>query len=83
MLYFKHKYQFGFTKGSSTEQAILAITDSVNMAIDIKQITCGIFLAFSKAFDTVNHSILLSKLYVYGIRGVPYNWFENYLHRRT
>lgn len=53
------------------------------MAIDIKQITCGIFLAFSKAFDTVNHSILLSKLYVYGIRGVPYNWFENYLHRRT
>ena len=53
------------------------------MAIDNKQITCGIFLDFSKVFDTVNHNILLSKLYAFGIRGIPYNWFENYLHQRT
>ena len=60
-------------KGLSTEQAILEITDSLNMAIDNEQITCGIFLDFSKAFDTVNHNILLSKLYTCGIRGIPYN----------
>ena len=77
------KYQFGFRKGYSTEQAILEITDNLNMAIDNKQITCGLFLDFSKAFDTVNHKILLCKLYVYGIRGKPFKWFENYLHNRT
>ena len=38
---------------------------------------------FSKAFNTVNHKILLSKLYHYGIRGIPHDWFRNYLHNRT
>ena len=54
------EYQFGFRKGHSTEQAILEITDKLKWAIDNKQITCGIFLDFSKAFDTVNHNILLN-----------------------
>ena len=78
-----YKYQYGFRKSFTTEQATLEITDSLNMAIDNKQITCGIFLDLSKAFDTVNQNILLSKLYAYGIRGISYNWFENYLHQRT
>ena len=44
-----------------------------------------VFLDLSKAFDTVTiyHNILLSRLYTCGIRGIPYNWFENYLHQRT
>ena len=52
-------------------------------AIDSKQITCGLFLDFSKTFDTVNHDVLLSKLYTYGIRGTPFTWFKSYLCNRT
>jgi retron-type reverse transcriptase len=54
-----YQFQFGFRKGYSTEQAILEITDYLKTAIDNKLYTCGIFLDFSKAFDTVNHNILL------------------------
>ena len=77
-----YKYQFGFGKGYSTEQAILEITDNLKLATDKGQITCGLFLELSKAFDTVNHKIILSKLYLYGIRAAPHNWFERYLHNR-
>lgn len=46
-------------------------------------VTCGLFLAFSKAFDIVNHNILLPKLYHYGIHGTPFKCFENYLSNPT
>ena len=46
-------------------------------------VTCVLFLDFSKAFDTINHDILLSKLYRHGIRGNPLRWFENYLYNRN
>ena len=78
-----YKYQFGFRKSYSTEQAISEITDNLNSAIDNKQITCGLFLNFLKAFDTVNHDILHSKLYTYGIHGTPFKWFESYLCNHT
>ena len=78
-----YKYQFGFRKGYSTEQAILEITDSLKKAIDKKLITYGLFLDFSKEFGTVNHDIVLSKLYSYAIRGNPLTWFENYLYSRN
>ena len=51
-------------------------------ALDDGNFTCGIFVDLQKAFDTVDHSILLSKLYYYGIRGLAKKWFESYLANR-
>ena len=74
-----YKYQFGFRKGYSTEQAILEIiTDNLKLAIDRKQITCGLFLDLSKAFDTVNHKILLSKLSLCSVKGVSHRQTKSY-----
>jgi len=82
----KHKiifeFQFGFRKGHSTAQAITEITNTLTKAIDNNLYTGGVFLDFSKAFDTVNHMILLSKLEAYGIRGIPLSWFHSYLSNR-
>ena len=77
------KHQFGFRKNYSTEQAILELTDNLKMKIDSNEAICSIFLDLSKAFDTVNHQILLQKLYRYGIRGVPLQWFKSYHEGRT
>ena len=65
-----YPFQFGFRKGISTEQAIAEITDNLKTAIDNNLYTCGVFLDFAKAFDTVNHNILLQKMEKYGIRGL-------------
>lgn len=71
-----------FVRVRSTAQAITEIADTLRKAIDNNLYTCGIFLDFSKAFDTVNHSILLQKLESYGIIGVPLAWFESDLTKR-
>jgi len=70
-------------KNYSTEQAILELTDNLKMKVDNNEAICSIFLDLSEAFDTVNHQILLPKLYSYGIRGVPLQWFKSYLESRT
>jgi retron-type reverse transcriptase len=77
-----YNYEFGFRKKHSAEHAILELTDKLKSAIDNKQLTCGLFLDFSKTFDNVNHKILLEKLQTYGIRGVPLQWFTSYLTNR-
>ena len=73
------QFQFGFRKGRSTEQAIAEINGNVKTAIDNDLYTYGVFLDFVKAFDTVNHNILLKQMSKYGIRGLPLQWFSNYL----
>jgi hypothetical protein len=67
---------FGFRAKHSTDFAVLSIIDKIRKAIDERDFSCGIFLDLSKAFDTVNHEILIKKLEHYGVRGVAKNWFE-------
>ena len=74
--------QYGFIKNLSTEQAILELQDSVVKSLAKKHYTIGIFLDLTKAFDSLDHSILISKLYHLGIRGLALNWFQNYLSNR-
>ena len=77
-----YEFQFGFRKRHSTSQAIAEITDNLRKAIDNNQYSCGVFLDFSKAFDAVNHAILLQKLQLYGIRGVALQFFTSSLVNR-
>ena len=65
-----HEHQFGFQKGKSTEHAILDIYASILKGLEKKEKACCTLLDFAKAFDTVNHVILLTKLEYYGVRGV-------------
>lgn len=74
--------QFGFRPKHSTSHAIINLIDQISEAIDKKEYTVGIFIDLSKAFDTVNHSILLAKLKYYGIKGPPLSWLSSYLHNR-
>jgi len=60
--------------------AFIEIIEKLTTSIDNNEYTIGIFVDLAKACDTVNHSILLGKLYSFGIRGVPYEWFRNYLN---
>ena len=75
--------QYGFRPKYSTEMALLKLVDKISNEIDNKKFTVGIFLDLSKAFDTVNHSILFQKLHYYGIRGNTLSWFKDYLNNRS
>ena len=77
-----YKFQFGFREGHSTTQALTEITDKIRNGMDHKNYTCGIFIDLCKAFDTVDHEILLSKMYHYGIRGIVQKLFKSYLTNR-
>ena len=74
--------QYGFRQGRSTCMAMIEMLDKISAAADNGEYPIAIFIDLSKAFDTINHSILLNKLEYYGIRGFALKWFESYLHSR-
>ena len=77
-----YELQFGFRAGYSTTHALIHMTEAIRSALDSGSVTCGIFVDFQKAFDTVNHDILLKKLDHYGFRGIINSWFRSYLTDR-
>ena len=74
--------QYGFRNKHSTQHAILDIVKTKHSNMDNRKYSRGIFIDLKKAFDTVNHEILLTKLEHYGIRGVINSWFRSYLSDR-
>jgi hypothetical protein len=75
--------QSDFRKNYSTVSAIFANTDSWLLNMDAEMINGVLFLDLYKAFDAVDHGILLSKLSIYGIQNKALDWFKSYLHNRT
>ena len=78
-----NKFQFGFRNMHSTCMALITLLDNLRNALDSGNCAVGMFLDFQKAFDTVNHKILLGKLNCYGIRGIALDWFSSYLRNRS
>ena len=78
-----YRYQFGFRENHSTNHALTYLIDKICTAYEHKKSSLGVFIDLSKAFDTIDHDILLRKLAHYGIRGKAQEWFKSYLCKRT
>ena len=74
--------QYGFRKEQSTELACIEIVGRIIISLDENETQINIFLDLSKAFYTLNHNILLTKLRYYGIKCIEYNLFKSYLSNR-
>ena len=77
-----HDNQFGFTKHKSTEIAVMHAINYIQKELDNKNNVIGVFLDLKKAFDVIDHSILLQKLEHYGIRDRMYKLISSYLENR-
>ena len=78
-----YSLQFGFRQKHSTSHALIHLTDKIREQLDKGNFACGFFVDSQKAFDTVDHQILIQKLDYYGIRGIGNNWFSSYLQNKT
>ena len=77
-----YQFQFGFRKNHSTFMALVILLEKITEALENSKFAICILIDFRKAFDTVEHYILLQKLYHYGIRGNALQWFNSYLSNR-
>ena len=75
-------FQCGFRKNHSTQDAVTYFTDCIRKGIDEGCVTAAVFVDFRKAFDSVNHQLLLNKLPGYGISNHELRWLKNYLTSR-
>lgn len=84
-----YEHQYGFRSKHSTEHALINLTEQIKESLDTighsknRKYAAGVFVDFQKAFDTVNHDILLTKLDHYGIRGPVNDWLKSYLTDRN
>ena len=83
---FKHDIlwnsRYGFRQNMSTNLALLELVEELTSSIDKKNKTIGVFIDLKKAFDTIDHDILLKKLDRYGVSGISNNWVKSYLTGR-
>ena len=77
-----YKKQFRFQKTFSTAHAVISLIENIEKVIDNKMFVCGVFVDLQKAFDTVDHNILLHRLSHYGVRDIANCWFSLYLSNR-
>ena len=77
-----YESQYGFRNSHSTINAVSELTSHILENFDKRKMTLSVFLDLSKAFDTIDHNILLKKLTHYGIRGISHDWFRSYLQNR-
>ena len=75
--------QYGFRNNRSTSLALLELIEDITTSLDNKKSTIGVFIDLKKAFDTIDHNLLLQKLEHFGIRGITYEWIKSYLSNRT
>ena len=78
-----YSHQYGFRPNHSTESATLELVDRIFNLLDNDKIPFALFMDLSKAFDTLNHNILLNKLSYYGIKNTSLSWFQSYLSDRS
>ena len=78
---FFYDLQFGFRKNHSTSHAAAVMVENITKSFEDKEYTLGVFLDLSKAFDTIDHNILLAKLNHFGVRGVANEWFRSLFKR--
>ena len=77
-----YEKQFGFQRNNLTAHAILQLTRDITSSFEKGEYTLEVFIDLSKAFDTIDHGILIKKLQYYGIDGTALEWFKGYLSNR-